>query len=914
MISSRALVLGLFGVLTLPAAAQSPLTIVHVDVEQGDATIVVSPDGHALLFDAGNESKGRDRVVPRLIELGVTRLDYTVLSHYDADHVGGLDEVIVGGFAPLVAYDRGDTVRGTQAVANYVAAAGGLRRTMTPGEIIPLGAEVTIECVAVNGATSEGTSVSVDPDDENESSIAFVVRYRDFDYFVGGDLTAGGLGSRDVESLVAPIVRDVDVLRVSHHGSPTSTGQALVDRLQPEVAIISAGYSNTYAHPDQGVLDRLGAAPSVRRIYATNRGTTTMTGPELVVVGESTADDGEVLLTTDGTTTMSVNGTTYAMVVDRRAPVITGAPQLTALSSDRATVALSTDEPTEVYIEYGFSPTQLDRMAVRRTLATSHALVLGGLAAQATYYYRAAVIDGSGNGPVFGAIASFTTPVATGGMVINEVASAGSDQDEWVELLNTGTVAVDLTGWWLTDNDAHTLVFPGVIVPGGAYVVVTSGNAADDLDARDGLATLHAGGAARFGTTAVWNNEGDDVVLHVPSGARADAMIYGTGTGIDPLPAAELTLDVAAPPRPTSIAQSVARYPNGNDRNLSSDWARPAASTRGASNGGEPPRPPPPPLAEAGAAAQALEGQAVSFDGSASAAQGQAVLVSYSWDFGDGSVGTGAQVSHSYADDGEYVVTLTVRDSLGLSAVDTTAVHVANVAPGVSVGGAAEVVAGASLDLVALTTDPSPLDAATLTVRWDFGDGSGVVYGASAGHVYTTPGIYTVRVVAEDDEAGVGEASHVVVVLGLSTQALTLSRVRDQSLNTEYDASSAEVAELRTAGDGGAVLVAGGVTKWMEARFVGPTLRHVQSAEVVLAHRMLSSRWAGTLRAELWSGATLLATRTLTKATSTLETRWDVSASVTPAQASALTVRLVNDVPGTARVSWAYAAISVTGY
>jgi hypothetical protein len=271
-------------------------------------------------------------------------------------------------------------------------------------------------------------------------------------------------------------------------------------------------------------------------------------------------------------------------------------------------------------------------------------------------------------------------------------------------------------------------------------------------------------------------------------------------------------------------------------------------------------------------------------------------------------------VSHSYADDGEYVVTLTVRDSLGLSAVDTTAVHVANVAPGVSVGGAAEVVAGASLDLVALTTDPSPLDAATLTVRWDFGDGSGVVYGASAGHVYTTPGIYTVRVVAEDDEAGVGEASHVVVVLGLSTQALTLSRVRDQSLNTEYDASSAEVAELRTAGDGGAVLVAGGVTKWMEARFVGPTLRHVQSAEVVLAHRMLSSRWAGTLRAELWSGATLLATRTLTKATSTLETRWDVSASVTPAQASALTVRLVNDVPGTARVSWAYAAISVTGY
>ena len=82
----------------LAASAQAQeLRIYQIDVEQGDATLIVSPEGHALLFDAGPNGAGAGRVIPRLEALGVSGLDYTVVSHYDADHIGGLDEVLNGG-------------------------------------------------------------------------------------------------------------------------------------------------------------------------------------------------------------------------------------------------------------------------------------------------------------------------------------------------------------------------------------------------------------------------------------------------------------------------------------------------------------------------------------------------------------------------------------------------------------------------------------------------------------------------------------------------------------------------------------------------------------------------------------------------------------------------------------------------
>ncbi len=94
------------------AWAGDTLFIHCLDVGQGDATLIVSPTGQTMLVDAGNNGMGEDKVLPLLDNLNITSLDYIIATHYHADHVGGIDEVVdslsidsIG-----VIYDRGGLI------------------------------------------------------------------------------------------------------------------------------------------------------------------------------------------------------------------------------------------------------------------------------------------------------------------------------------------------------------------------------------------------------------------------------------------------------------------------------------------------------------------------------------------------------------------------------------------------------------------------------------------------------------------------------------------------------------------------------------------------------------------------------------------------------------------------------------
>ncbi|MFC1706833.1 ComEC/Rec2 family competence protein, partial [Planctomycetota bacterium] len=135
--------------LTAVQATGTPLRIYHFDVEQGDATLIMSPVGRAALVDAGANGMGADRIVPRLLSLGVQSLDYIVVTHYDADHVGGVDEVVGAGFRPLALLDRGtSTSRRTKTYRDFSLSAAGVRRAIVPGEQLDLGGGVHMTCVA----------------------------------------------------------------------------------------------------------------------------------------------------------------------------------------------------------------------------------------------------------------------------------------------------------------------------------------------------------------------------------------------------------------------------------------------------------------------------------------------------------------------------------------------------------------------------------------------------------------------------------------------------------------------------------------------------------------------------------------------------------------------------------------------
>lgn len=236
-----------------PPAGQGRLTLAVLDVGQGDGIFLRSPAGKTMLVDAGNESADARRVIlPYLRDEGVTALDYLVLTHPDQDHVGGmpalLREMAVGAFVDSVqpgvvnqAYERTLDAVARKKVKAIKARRGQTTLDLGPGvQVEVLGPEEPLLTV---GRTSP----------ENNNSVVLRVTYGQVRLLLTGDIETEG------EERIMSHREDLraQVLKVAHHGSRFSSGEAFLQAVRPEVALISAGVGNPYGHPHRELLRRL---------------------------------------------------------------------------------------------------------------------------------------------------------------------------------------------------------------------------------------------------------------------------------------------------------------------------------------------------------------------------------------------------------------------------------------------------------------------------------------------------------------------------------------------------------------------------------------------------------------------------------------------------------------------------------
>jgi beta-lactamase superfamily II metal-dependent hydrolase len=275
------------------------LEIHHIDAGEGMATLIVSPVGRSMLVDAGeaewDKAEGAKTVGAYVREvLGCAQLDYLVASHFHVDHVGfpgygGIWYLQQQGFVfgrllhrDLYRYSGvgGATLDAWRA---YLGSEGG--RALNP-EIatvgagqVELGGGVSFAFVAVdaNGALRAGNfAADATPPDENDYSLAAVLRMGRLDYLTAGDLPGktmvsqqGGYAYHDGETRAAPLVKDIDVYRVSHHGSNYSSNATWLAELRPRVSIIQVGDGNQNGHPTQPTVDHLLALSA---LYLTQHG------------------------------------------------------------------------------------------------------------------------------------------------------------------------------------------------------------------------------------------------------------------------------------------------------------------------------------------------------------------------------------------------------------------------------------------------------------------------------------------------------------------------------------------------------------------------------------------------------------------------------------------------------------------
>lgn len=213
------------------------LRVYCLDVGQGDS-ILITNNNKTMLIDASTNEMG-SRVVKYLNDLGIKKIDYLVGTHPHEDHIGGLDNVIKN-------FDIGtiympNVVATTKTFEEVIDAISAKKLKVTSPK--------TGDKFTVGNAECEVMSIRNDKDDYNNCSIVIKMDFNNVSYLFTGDADESVESSRKWPH--------IDVLKVGHHGSNTSSSKKFLEQIKPEVALISVGQGNTYGHPTQATLKRL---------------------------------------------------------------------------------------------------------------------------------------------------------------------------------------------------------------------------------------------------------------------------------------------------------------------------------------------------------------------------------------------------------------------------------------------------------------------------------------------------------------------------------------------------------------------------------------------------------------------------------------------------------------------------------
>lgn len=231
---------------TAPEVTDGEVLFHFIDVGQGDAILITTTDGN-MLIDTSIKSQ-RDELDAYLKAAGIETIDYLVLTHPDADHIGNADYIIEN-------YDIKNIL-----LPDCVSTSDTFERMLTamensdaniinpePGYVFYLGALQNTVLAPLD-----------EYKDVNDMSIVIKAVFGDASVMLSGD--AEKYSEADIVEKWSAEALDSDLLKVGHHGSETSTTDAFLEKVSPTIAVISCGEGNKYGHPRPLLLDRLEAA------------------------------------------------------------------------------------------------------------------------------------------------------------------------------------------------------------------------------------------------------------------------------------------------------------------------------------------------------------------------------------------------------------------------------------------------------------------------------------------------------------------------------------------------------------------------------------------------------------------------------------------------------------------------------
>lgn len=255
--------------------------ITMLDVGQGDGLFIRGPSGGNYMIDGGSsdvKEVGRYRLESFLKAKGVGALDYVLISHGDGDHMNGIQELLgrqqVGiRIRNLVLPVRQVWDEALQKLAVTAQEQG--THVWTIRELQSL-REKELSFTCLQPAADSGLESG------NEASMVLQMRYKKFSMLFTGDVEGKG-----EEVLVTKYnLKEMDVLKVAHHGSRHSTGEELLKKLKPKIGLISSGVGNSYGHPHRETRERLEAYGVKQYLTQTSGAVTILTDGSTMEIKE----------------------------------------------------------------------------------------------------------------------------------------------------------------------------------------------------------------------------------------------------------------------------------------------------------------------------------------------------------------------------------------------------------------------------------------------------------------------------------------------------------------------------------------------------------------------------------------------------------------------------------------------------
>lgn len=222
------------------------LRVTFLDVGQGDAIFIETPDNVQLLVDGGPSASVMSSLSKRMAWFDHS-LDMVLGTHQDLDHIAGLVPVLEKYEVATILMTEG---KGASSASKAFLEAVGTEETQTiyarTGQIFALGASTTLEILSPIDSPEQW--------DSNTGSIVAMLRYGEIDFLLTGDAPQG-IEDYLVEAFGAHL--EAEVLKLGHHGSRTSSSANFLRAVLPEYAIVSASSDNRYGHPHEEVIERV---------------------------------------------------------------------------------------------------------------------------------------------------------------------------------------------------------------------------------------------------------------------------------------------------------------------------------------------------------------------------------------------------------------------------------------------------------------------------------------------------------------------------------------------------------------------------------------------------------------------------------------------------------------------------------